>query len=762
MRFECPLCKKLISVKENELGAEVECAHCDKLVKVPETRYSTGAVIADFILRKELGRGGMGIVYEAHQISLDRPAALKILAESFAKDSEFVADFIREARSAAKLNHPHIVQAYAVGEDEHIFYFAMEYIDGETMKQVLKNEKIIPVERAVAVIQEIAEALDYAWKEQQLIHCDIKPDNIMITAKGVAKLADLGLARKAEDSQNDDEDEIMGTPQYISPEHLTGSPMDVRSDLYSLGATFYQFVTGRLPFEGNNINEVAKKRLEEDPVPPHELNQEIPEVLSGIIMKMMKRDPNERYQDAKHLIDDLKKFRRGKLTTVTSGIKKFSIRKHETGEGEASDKAEPANVGDKLPTEGDAISMDGETAKKSKAKLFALLGSAIGLLLIGGAIYLWLSVAPQTIPTPGGGPATSNGSQSSAQSKVSKYRQQLEIILSVYQKKPQDTANLLKRVDQFIERYPVPLDSNAFDKLMAIYIPLDEKLRVAPARAELQKKHASELAKNEIEEKQRLAEEKRQAEEAKKQRELAEKERKMAEELAAQERAAKAKEQRRIAEYKSFIANKKDEFRFKFIDYCVKRDFAAVEKMLKSADQELEKVRYNTPEEIDIAKQFVQWVNSLKDGLKTGEKVYNLFNNSGKTLADKQFEIQNYQLVTIQSIKDGKAQVKLLTSDGPKIINAPLDNFGVYFMKFFSKTVKKHNIPNAYFFYYLVQGRFGKNLENAAPDSFWKNELPQMEYQYFKHKLKTATPSEKAQLAKAFGTLDSFKKALNQ
>ncbi len=311
MRFQCPFCRGIVSVDNADMGTDVQCGHCGVQVTVPTSRVASGAVIGDFIILREIGRGGMGIVYLAHQISLDRPAGLKILAENYANNAEFVVGFIKEARAAAKLNHPNIVQAYAVGEDEGIFYFAMEYIDGETMKNVLKRDQVIPVDQAISIIQQISEALDYAWKEQKLIHRDIKPDNIMLTSNGRAKLADLGLAKVAGEIDDSEDDEVMGTPQYISPEHLTGAPMDSRSDIYSLGATFYHFITGRFPYEGSTASEIAQQHLFGTLIPPDKINPDIPEALSRIVVKMMAKDPALRYQDTAELADDLRLVRRG-------------------------------------------------------------------------------------------------------------------------------------------------------------------------------------------------------------------------------------------------------------------------------------------------------------------------------------------------------------------------------------------------------------------------------------------------------------------
>ncbi len=334
MRFQCPFCKGIVSVDNSDMGTNVQCGHCNKPVVVPSSRIASGTVIGDFIIMRELGRGGMGIVYLAHQISLDRPAAVKVLAANYASNTEFVVGFIKEARAAAKLNHPNIVQAYAVGDDEGIFYFAMEHIDGETMKNILKREEVIPVDQAISIIQQIAEALDYAWKEEKLIHRDIKPDNIMLTSSGRAKLADLGLAKVGDDVENNEAEEVMGTPQYISPEQLTGEPLDNRTDIYSLGATFYHFLTGRFPYEGATALEITRQHLFGTLIPPCEVNPNIPADVSWVVEKMMAKDPNLRYQDAALLAEDLGLIKRGRkpmVATYSAMIKVQNSNKIEAG-----------------------------------------------------------------------------------------------------------------------------------------------------------------------------------------------------------------------------------------------------------------------------------------------------------------------------------------------------------------------------------------------------------------------------------------------
>ncbi|MBQ9338544.1 MAG: protein kinase [Lentisphaeria bacterium] len=328
MRFQCPLCKGVVSVEDADMGSTVQCGHCNKSVPVPASRTAAGSVIGDFIILREIGRGGMGIVYLAHQISLDRPAALKILADSYAKNAEFVVGFIKEARAAAKLNHPNIVQAYAVGDDEGIFYFAMEHVDGETMKNILKREGgLLTVDKAIDIIRQIAEALDYAWHEEKLVHRDIKPDNIMLTSTGRAKLADLGLAKVGNDSGKTDSEEVMGTPQYISPEQLTGDALDNRTDIYCLGATFYQFLTGQFPFNGATPTEIARQHLEAPLIPPSQVNPAVPEEVSNVVVKMMEKDPARRYQTAGELAEELTQIKHGKSPAGGKAAPKISVPK---------------------------------------------------------------------------------------------------------------------------------------------------------------------------------------------------------------------------------------------------------------------------------------------------------------------------------------------------------------------------------------------------------------------------------------------------
>jgi len=224
-------------------GELVQCGQCGNAVQVPATRTSPGALLGDFVIEKEIGVGGMGSVFLAHQVSLDRDVAIKILLPNFAEDTSFIQVFINEARMAASLNHPNIVQAYAVNVLDGVFYFAMEFVDGMTLKQMIEKDGPMPADKVLEIASAMVSALSYAWQEKKLVHRDIKPDNIMINSQGQIKLADLGLARKITELNADGTSELYGTPQYIAPELLFGNPANEQSDIYSLGATLYHVLT---------------------------------------------------------------------------------------------------------------------------------------------------------------------------------------------------------------------------------------------------------------------------------------------------------------------------------------------------------------------------------------------------------------------------------------------------------------------------------------------------------------------------------------
>ncbi|MCA8983030.1 MAG: serine/threonine-protein kinase [Planctomycetaceae bacterium] len=262
--------------------------------------------LGDFKIVKKLGQGGMGAVYLAHQVSLDRPCALKVMSPEIAKKQDFVQRFIREARVMAKIEHPSVVRCYAVGEFKGTYYVAMEFIDGCSMQNWIDTLKTLSVGDALHVTIVCAQALAHAHK-MNLIHRDIKPDNILVTKNGAVKVADLGLAKAVdEDNSMTQSGTGMGTPLYMPPEQARNAKyVDLRSDIYALGCTLYKFLTGAPPFTGDSAMELILNKEKGKFTPAARLNKDVPEKLDLMIDKMIAKDPQHRYQSCDELLTDL-------------------------------------------------------------------------------------------------------------------------------------------------------------------------------------------------------------------------------------------------------------------------------------------------------------------------------------------------------------------------------------------------------------------------------------------------------------------------
>lgn len=258
---------------------------------------SIGQTIAGYQLLEILGHGGMGVVYKARQMSLDRVVALKILPRQFATDQEYIQRFLQEARAAARLNHPHIIQIYDFGLTGELHFLAMEYLDGQSLSSSLKNSGVISEPEGLRIVMQVCDALGCAH-ESGIIHRDIKPDNILISHRGTAKLCDLGLAKLTldEDISLTRTGTALGTPYYISPEQVRGDKeLDHRTDIYSLGATLYHILTGRIPFDGPTSAVVMSKHLTDTLEDPRLFRPEISYQTTCLIYKMMEKSPADRY-----------------------------------------------------------------------------------------------------------------------------------------------------------------------------------------------------------------------------------------------------------------------------------------------------------------------------------------------------------------------------------------------------------------------------------------------------------------------------------
>ncbi len=284
--------------------------------------------IGRYELVRKIGEGGMGTVYLAKDVAPDgaeRVVALKVLPSELARDKTFMGRFQREAQALTRMVHPNIVRGLDVGSADGAHYIAMEFIDGIDCDKMLTRRGRVPEKEAVRIAVQVARALEYAHS-QRVIHRDIKPANILVTPDGAAKLTDLGLAKStsATASKLTQTGITMGTPHYISPEQAMGNrDLDVRSDIYSLGATLYHLVTGRVPFEGSSPAVIVAKHLTEELMNPRDIVPELSEGLLRVLEKMMAKDRDDRYQDPAKLIEDLERI----IEDKAPGLEEMAIGK---------------------------------------------------------------------------------------------------------------------------------------------------------------------------------------------------------------------------------------------------------------------------------------------------------------------------------------------------------------------------------------------------------------------------------------------------
>jgi serine/threonine-protein kinase len=311
-----------------------------------------GQQIPGYLLQEKLGQGSMGVVYKARQVSMDRLVAVKVLHPKLAADPEYLKRLTREAHVAAKLSHNNIVQAIDVGSAGPLHYFVMELVEGKTIRQELDAGKVFGEREALEVGVQIAQALSHAAK-RGLVHRDVKPANIVLTADGVAKLADLGMARDSADLTQVKRERglAFGTPYYMAPEQIRGrDDLDVRADLYSLGATLYHMTTGRPPFPGEGVEAVIEAHLNEELTPPDHINQQLSSGLGEVVEFLMAKDRRRRYATADDLIIDLECLLAGEPPKLArKKIEEITLRGLAEGEADEEDEAPERPSGPPMP-----------------------------------------------------------------------------------------------------------------------------------------------------------------------------------------------------------------------------------------------------------------------------------------------------------------------------------------------------------------------------------------------------------------------------
>ena len=384
-------------------------------VKLPESNQSevpAGRVqLGEYVIEGKLGAGGMGQVYKARQPSLDRMIALKVLPRGVASNRESVERFYREARSAARLVHPNIVQVYTVGEEKGVPFFAMEYVVGEDLERRMKRGETFTVDEAVGVVASVAMALACA-AESGIVHRDVKPGNIMIDSHGVVKVTDFGLAKavKLIDAEITQAGFIVGTPTYMSPEQAEGGALDHRSDIYSLGAVFYELLCGRPPFVSEDPATLIYQHVHKPPEPPRSLREDIPEEVEKACLRCLAKKADDRYHSAAELLADLVRIQESTNSTSSDeGTITFDRRMADKLISSQAAKR-PSDVSANGP--GATPSTEATLAMRPRPPTrywpaLAAGGAAVAVLILAATLALVFN-GPEQGGDPSGAPATPN------------------------------------------------------------------------------------------------------------------------------------------------------------------------------------------------------------------------------------------------------------------------------------------------------------------------------------------------------------------
>lgn len=404
--FNCTHCSAKLRINANAMGSDLSCPECDKDIRVPEMSLGPGFVVGGFLIKHKIGQGGMGEVYLARQLSLERDVALKILPSQFTRENSFIVRFLKEVHYQAKMDHPNIVTAFDAGEDNGVYFMAMAYVSGETLEEWLDREGTMDEKEALQVVRQVSMALEYASVQKGILHRDIKPANVMVTNTLHAKVLDMGLSKNTLEKQSTTlADTLLGTPNYMSPEQIDHpQEIDNRADLFSLGMTLYHMLTGQVPYEDTSYLKTLKRHAREKLEDPRSLMPGISPGASRLLARMLAREPDDRYPGWKEFLEDLQGVQAGtKIPKAPAGETTLDLQPLQTPSKKVSEKvAAPKAPAPPKPAPPPTSVLNSDTKRMAGVVISVCFGLGLGL---GGLAILRSQMegnrpSPEPTPTP--------------------------------------------------------------------------------------------------------------------------------------------------------------------------------------------------------------------------------------------------------------------------------------------------------------------------------------------------------------------------
>ncbi|MBI3242844.1 MAG: serine/threonine protein kinase [Chloroflexi bacterium] len=340
----------------------------------------------------QIGAGGMALVLKAQDMSLGRPVAVKVLRETYTGNGEFLSRFLDEARAAANLAHPNIVTVHDFGEDSGRYYMVMEHVEGKNLKDIIRNEGPFNVDRALDYAIQICMGVGYAHRAG-LVHCDLKPQNVLVTPDGRVKVTDFGIARALASIHPAEVNEVVwGSPQYFSPEQAAGEAPTPASDVYSIGVMLFEMLTGKLPFQAENPQELSMKHLQEEPPPLSLYNPSLPEALERIVHKVLAKEPSARYRTADQLGHILVSYKDRGAEVTAGRPQAATVKSTAMPTAPAVGRTQPRPAAKPAPQPASEEQYYGEDEEEEGLDWTAILLAGVALLALVGLIPLWLFV----------------------------------------------------------------------------------------------------------------------------------------------------------------------------------------------------------------------------------------------------------------------------------------------------------------------------------------------------------------------------------